>query len=87
MSWLKIGFIGSIIFALYYFQQIKMTLKSKGFDVDLFTGWLSDYKRFKQLILDEKDERLKVQYKGILNGLHLALAGLVVIGYFLLSGP
>jgi hypothetical protein len=85
MNWLQIGLIGSVIFALYYIQQIKMTLKEKGLDVEMFSGWLSDYKRFKALIVNEKDERQKIRLQGILNGLHLALAGLVVIAYFLFS--
>jgi hypothetical protein len=85
MSWLEIGLIGSVIFALYYVQQIKMTLKERGFNVEMFSGWLSDYKRFKELIANEKDERRKIKCQGILNGLHLALAGLVVIAYFLIS--
>lgn len=85
MNWLQIGLIGSVIFALYYIQQIKMILKEKGFDVEMFSGWFADYKRFKALIVNEKDERQKIKLQGILNGLHLALAGLVVIAYFLFS--
>jgi hypothetical protein len=85
MSWLEIGLIGSVIFALYYFQQIKITLKERGYNVDMFTGWFADYKRFKALIAKEKDERQKIKLQGILNGLHLALAGLAVIAYFLIS--
>ncbi len=86
MSWLKIGLIGSVVFALYFFQQIKIALKEKGYDVDFLTGWLTDYRRFKDLILREKDEGKRVKYQGILNGLHLALAGLVVIAAFLAFG-
>ncbi|MEJ2638326.1 MAG: hypothetical protein P8010_02005 [Desulfosarcinaceae bacterium] len=85
MSWLEIGLIGSVIFALYYFQQIKIALKERGFNVEMFSGWLADYKRFKELIATEKDERRKIKLQGVLNGLHLALAGLVVIAYFLIS--
>ena len=85
MNWLEIGLVGSVIFALYYFQQIKMTLKERGFDVEMFSGWYSDYKRFKELTAKEKDERQKIKLQGILNGFHLALVGLVVIAYFLLS--
>ena len=85
MNWLEIGLIGSVIFALYYFQQIKMTLKERGLHVEMFSGWLSDYRRFKALVAQEKDERQKIKLQGILNGLHLALAGLVVITYFLVS--
>lgn len=86
MSWLQIGIIGSIVFAMYYFQQIKMTLKDKGYDVELFTGWLTDYRRFKDLILRERDERTKLKYQGILNGLHFALIGILLFTSMLVSG-
>jgi uncharacterized membrane protein YiaA len=86
MSWMKVGLFGAIIFGLYYFQQIKMTLKGKGYDVDLLTGWLDDYRKFKRLIENETDQKAKIEYQGILNGLHLALVGLVVIAGFLLFG-
>ena len=86
MSWLKLGLLASIVFALYYLQQIKITLKGRGFDVAMMTGWIEDYRRFKQLIMKEKDNRLKVQYQGILNGLHLALIGLAFFcAYFLFN--
>jgi hypothetical protein len=86
MSWLKLGLFGSIIFALYYYQQIKMTLKGKGYDVDLLTGWIDDYRKFKQLIESETDKKAKAQFQAILNGLHLALMGMVVIAGFLVFG-
>jgi uncharacterized membrane protein YiaA len=86
MSWLKIGLIGSVVFALYYLQQIKITLKGKGYDVDMLTGWLADYRRFKKLILKTSDPKLKAEYQSILNGLHLALVGFVVIGAFIWMG-
>lgn len=86
MSWMKLGLFASIIFALYYFQQIKMTLKDRGYDVDLLTGGLTDYKRFKDLIVREKDEWKRAKYQALLNGLHLALVGLVVIAGFLIAG-
>ena len=85
MGWLEIGLVGSVIFAVYYFQQIKMTLKEKGHHVDLFTGWISDYRKFKELIPNETDERTKLKYQGTLNGLHLALVGLVVIAFLLIK--
>jgi hypothetical protein len=85
MGWLEMGLVGSIIFAVYYFQQIKITLKEKGHPVELFVGWLSDYRKFKELILNETDERTKLKYQGILNGLHLALGGLVVIAFLLVK--
>ena len=87
MSWMKLGLFGSIIFALYYYQQIKMTLKGKGYDVDLVTGWIDDYRKFKQLIASETDQKTKAQYQAILNGLHLALVGMVVIAGFLIFDP
>jgi len=86
MGWLKLGLFGSIIFGLYYFQQIKMTLKSKGYNVQPFSGWIDDYRQFKGLILKEPDQRLKAQYQGIINGLHLSLGGLGVFIILLLSG-
>ena len=86
MSWMKLGLFGSIIFALYYYQQIKMTLKGKGYDVDLVTGWIDDYRKFKQLIDKENDKKTKAQYQAILNGLHLALVGIVIIAGFLVFG-
>ncbi len=86
MGWMEIGWIGSFIFTLYYFQQIKMTLKDKGYEVTMFTGWFGDYKRFKQLMLDEKEKEIKVKYQGILNGLYLAIAGLIIIPILIMNG-
>ncbi len=85
MSWMEVGLVGSIVFALHYFQQIKITLKERGYEVTLLTGWLSDYRRFKELLRKEKDQRLQIKYQGILNGLHLALGGLVVIATLMAS--
>ena len=86
MKWLDIGLIGSLIFAAYYFQQIKITLKEKGYPVYFFTGWFSDYQKFKKLLLEETPQDKKIQYQGILNGLHLAIAGFMVIGVLIFSG-
>ena len=86
MSWMKMGLIASIVFALYYYQQVKMALKDEGYEVDLLTGWLSDYRRFKELTYKQKDEWKRVKYQGLLNGLHLALLGLVVIAGFMIFG-
>lgn len=85
MSWMHLGLIGAIVFALHSFQQIKITLKGKGYRVELMTGWLEDYRQFKQLIQDEPDEHTRYRYQKILNGLYLALAGLVVIPFLLLT--
>jgi hypothetical protein len=86
MNWLHIGLFFSIIYIMYSIQQIKIILKNKGYDVDLLSGPIEDYKRFKRLIEAESNRRLKTKYQGILNGLHLALVGLVVIAAFLISG-
>jgi hypothetical protein len=86
MNWYEIGLLGSIVFVMYYFQQIKMALKSEGYHVDLFTGWISDFKRFKTLIENETDMQKKTDYQGILNGFYLALAGMAVLAYLRFSG-
>ena len=86
MSWLHIGLIGAIVFTLHSFQQIKMTLKDKGYHVDLMTGWIEDYRRFKELIQNEADEQTRYKYQRILNGLYLALAGLVFIPLLMIMG-
>jgi uncharacterized membrane protein YiaA len=86
MNWLSIGLIGAIVFTLHSFQQIKMTLKDKGYHVEMMTGRLDDYRRFKQLTLDETDETARYKYQRVLNGLYLALAGLVVIPLLMIMG-
>lgn len=86
MNWLAIGLIGSIVFTLHSFQQIKITLKDKGYPVELMTGWMNDYRRFKQLAMEEADEALRSQYQRILNGLYLALGGLVFIPLLMIMG-
>lgn len=86
MNWLHIGLIGAIVFSLHSLQQIKMILKDKGHHVDLMTGWLDDYKKFKALTLEETDEATRYKYQRILNGLYLALAGLVFIPLLMIMG-
>ncbi|HSO19597.1 MAG TPA: hypothetical protein VLT88_09080 [Desulfosarcina sp.] len=86
MSWLHLGLIGAIVFTLHSFQQIKMTLKEKGYPVDLMTGWIADYRNFRKLTLEETDEQKRYQYQRILNGLYLALAGVVLIPLLILAG-
>jgi len=86
MNWLAIGIIGAIVFVLHSFQQIKITLKEKGHHVDMMTGWLEDYRRFKKLTLEEADEPTRYKYQRILNGLYLALAGLVFLPLLMIMG-
>ncbi len=57
MSLFEMALIFSMIIALYNIQQIKMTLKDKGYTVDLMTGWLRDYRQFKGLIVEEPDQK------------------------------
>jgi hypothetical protein len=61
-------------------------LKDKGYHVDLMTGWIEDYRRFKELIQNEADEQTRYKYQRILNGLYLALAGLVFIPLLMIMG-
>lgn len=86
MNWLAIGLIGAIVFTLHSFQQIKMTLKEKGYPVDLMTGWLNDYRRFKKLAMEEANEQARNKYQQVLNGLYLAMAGLVFIPLLMIMG-
>lgn len=86
MNWLAIGLIGAIVFVLHAFQQIKITLKEKGYPVELMTGWVEDYRRFKKLAIEETDEPTRYKYQRILNGLYLALAGLVFLPLLMIMG-
>lgn len=86
MSWMHIGLIGAIVFTLHSFQQIKMTLKDKGHHVDMMTGWMDDYRRYKKLTREETDETVRYKYQRVLNGLYLALAGLIFIPLMMILG-
>jgi uncharacterized membrane protein YiaA len=86
MSWLAIGLVGAVIFTLHSLQQIKMTLKDKGYRVEMLTGWFEDYRQFKQLAAEEPDEAARYQYQRILNGLYMALIGLVLIPVLMIMG-
>lgn len=79
MGLLQFAVIFSVVIALYNMQQIKMTLKDKGYDVDLLSSPIRDYQNFKALIQSETDEKVKIKYQQNLNGLHFSLAGLVFI--------
>jgi hypothetical protein len=86
MSWLHFGLIGAIVFTLHSFQQIKITLKKKGYPVEMLTGWVEDYRRFKKLAIEETDETTRYKYQRVLNGLYLALGGLVFIPLLMILG-
>ena len=83
MGWLEMGLLVSVIFILYAFQQMKITLKGKGLPVELLSGWLQDYKTFKKLAEEETHPPDKAKYQGILNSLYLALAGGAVLIFLL----
>jgi len=84
MDWLGLGFVFSVVYALYMFQQIKITLKDAGYHVEYFTGWVRDYQRFKQMIAKEKDGNVKLKHQKILTGLYVSLGGITIIGTMLL---
>ena len=86
MGLVEIAIFISAIIAMYNIQQIKMTLKEKGFLVDPFTGWLRDYRQFKDLIIKETDQVQKLRYQRILNGLHVSLIGFAGLLVLHLSG-
>jgi hypothetical protein len=79
MNLLDLALLFSLIIALYNLQQIKITLKQKGYPVEMLTGWLKDYRLFKELIQKEPEEKTKLAYQKIINGLHFSLAGFVVL--------
>ena len=84
MGLLEVAVIFSVFIALYNMQQIKITLKQQGYDVNMLTGWLRDYKNFKALVQEESDQKIKVKYQQNLNGLHFSLGGLAVILFLIL---
>jgi hypothetical protein len=86
MSLMEVALVFSIIIAVYNFQQIKITLKERGYVVDLATGWIRDYKQYKKLVSEEPDDKVKVKLQARLNGLHFSLGGTVVIAYLIFSG-
>ena len=77
MGLIEFALVVSVIVALYNLQQIKMILKDKGFSVDLLSNPLDDHRNFKGLIEQAPDEKDKIKYQKILNGLYLSLGGFV----------
>ena len=85
MGLLQLAVVFSVIIALSNLQQIKIALKDKGYAVDIFTGWIGDYRRFKNLARTESDPKVKLKYQKILNGLHFSLGGMIFFGLMILS--
>lgn len=79
MNLIDVALVISLIVALYNLQQIKITLKQRGYPVEMLSGWIEDYRQFKKLIQKEPDEKIKIQYQKILNGLHVSLAGSIAL--------
>jgi hypothetical protein len=79
MGLVGIAIIVSAIVAMYNLQQIKITLKEKGYLVDPFTGWLRDYRQFKDLARSETDPAIQAKYQKTLNGLHFSLLGIAAL--------
>ncbi|MEA3435552.1 MAG: hypothetical protein U9R43_03745 [Thermodesulfobacteriota bacterium] len=86
MGLLEFALIFTIIYALYNLQQIKITLKEKGFTVDVIKGSLGDYRKFKDLIRNESNQEVKMKYQKTLNGFHFALFGIVLFAIIILRG-
>lgn len=84
MNLFVLALVFSITMALYNIQQIKITLKKNGYDVEMLTGFLRDYREFKSLIENEQDQKKKIDYQKNLNGLHFSLLGSIIIAFFLL---
>lgn len=84
MGLFEFALLFSAVVALYNFQQIKMALKDKGYTVDMFTGWLRDYRQFKTLIENEPDQKRKIEYQKNLNGLHFSLLGFIIFAVLIL---
>ena len=86
LTWFDLALICPVIFGIYYVQQIKIALKTRGDYVDMFGGWYGDYRRLKALAGSEKDENLRVRYMGLISGLHLSLGFLIVVVVLRLAG-
>ena len=84
MDLLEFTLISPVIITLYSLQQIKMALKDKGHTVDTFRGMLGDYQKFKKLMHDEPDRKIKIKYQKTLNGLLFSLVGAVLFAILIL---
>lgn len=84
MGLFEFALLFSAVVALYNFQQIKIALKNRGHAVQMFSGWMRDYRQFKTLIEEESDQKRKIEYQKNLNGLHFSLLGMVIFAVLLL---
>lgn len=79
MNIFEIGLIFSILLLNYFAIQIKGILRSKGYQVQYFIGWGSDYYKFKKLTLAETNANIQKKYKNTLNGLHFSIGLLIFV--------
>jgi hypothetical protein len=85
MGLFELALIFSVVVALYNLQQIKMILKDKGYNVSLYSGWLTDYRRFKSMAQQESDQEVQIKYRKVLNGLLFSLVGTVLFAVLILK--
>jgi hypothetical protein len=85
MGILELAVIICVTIVVYNIQQIKIILKTSGYTVDMFRNLLGDYRRFKGLIQNEPDRKVKAKYQAILNGLHFSIAGVIMFTFMILN--
>ncbi len=54
--------------------------------MDVIKGSFGDYRKFKDLIRNEPDQKKKMEYQRIINGFHFALFGIVLFAIIILRG-
>ena len=86
LNWFDIAIICPVIFGIYYVQQIKIALKTRGEYVDMFGGWYADYRRMKDLAAGEKDEAIRLQYQRLVSGLHFSIGFLALMVVLRVAG-
>ena len=85
MGILELAVIICVTIVVYNIQQIKIILKTNGYQVEMFRHLLGDYRLFKGLIQNETDRKTRAKYQAILNGLHFALAGVIMFTFMILN--
>ena len=85
MTLLEVALILSVVIAMYNLQQIKITLKQKGYTVEMLSGFVQDYRQFKALMQSESDQTIQAKYKQTLNGLYFSLFGIALFAVMVLQ--
>ena len=86
LTWFDIAVICPVIFGIYYVQQIKIALKTRGEYVDMFGGWYADYRRIRDLANREKDEQVRLRYQRLVSGVNLSVGFLVLMVALRIAG-